>query len=342
MLSPRSAQWHLIRPDGNADRRLKIVATSPPQATSRPTDGALEPARTPSTTASSGGNITNDGGGNITARGVIWSTSQNPTIALTTKTTDGTGTGSFTSSITGLSPGTVYYVRAYATNSAGTAYGNQQTLTTVTSSNPVDVDGNVYTTVTIGTQVWMAENLKTTKYRNGNAIATNLTDAAWSSTITGAYSIYNNDAANNTTYGKLYNWYAVADSRNLCPVGWHVPSDTEWKTLEISLGMSTTDADLTGARGNVQNVGGKLKSTSTLWNTPNTSATNESGFSGLPGGGRNYFGTYNDIGGYGYWWSSTEGSTSSAWSRFLDYVSGNSYRDYPNKQDGFSVRCLRD
>jgi len=295
-----------------------------------------------STSASSGGNISNDGGGAVTARGVVWSTSQNPTIALTTKTVDGTGTGSFTSSITALSPGTVYYVRAYATNSAGTAYGNQQILTTATSSNPVDVDGNVYTTVTIGTQVWMKENLKVSKYRNGDPIPTNLTDLAWSSATTGAFAIYDNSDANNTTYGKLYNWYAVADTRNLCPVGWHVPSDTEWKTLEISLGMSATDADLTGGRGSFQNVGGKLKSTSSLWNAPNTGATNESGFSGLPGGFRSVDGAYGTIGDNGNGWSSTESSTADAWIRYLYYNLGNSSRYNYNKQVGFSVRCLRD
>jgi uncharacterized protein (TIGR02145 family) len=303
--------------------------------------------------ASSGGNISNDGGGTITARGVVWSTSQNPTIALTTKTVDGTGTGSFTSSITGLSPGTLYYVRAYATNSAGTAYGNQQTLTTTTAVSGVfnpnltygtmsDNDGNTYKTIVIGTQTWMAENLKTTKYRNGNAIPTNLTDAAWLAATTGAYAIYNNNAANNTTFGKLYNWYAVADSRNLCPVGWHVPSDGEWKTLEISLGMSTTDADLTGYRGSAQNVGGKLKSTSTLWTASNTGATNESGFSGLPGGYRDSNGMYNNIGHSGNWWSSTENSTAYAWYRNLSYYDGSSGRFYQVMQGGASVRCLRD
>jgi uncharacterized protein (TIGR02145 family) len=286
-----------------------------------------------STTASSGGNITNDGGGAVTARGVVWSTSQNPTIALTTKTVDGTGTGSFTSSITGLTSGTVYYVRAYATNSAGTAYGNQQILTTATSSNPVDVDGNVYTTVTIGTQVWMAENLKVSKYRNGDPIPTNLSDTAWAAAVgagTGAYAIYNNDAANNTTYGKLYNWYAVADSRNLCPVGWHVPTDAEWIGLENYLGGSSV-------------AGGKLKSTSILWNAPNTSATNESGFSGLPGGKRSPDGTYINIGDRGYWWSSTEASTPLYyWSRLLSSSHGISNRNGHWSQNGFSVRCLRD
>jgi len=282
-----------------------------------------------STTASSGGNISNDGGGAITARGIVWSTSQNPTIALTTKTNNGTGTGSFTSNLTGLSPSTVYYVRAYATNSAGTAYGNQQTLTTATSSNPVDVDGNAYTTVTIGTQVWMAENLKTTKYRNGNAIPTNLSNSAWGAATTGAYAIYNNDASNNTTYGKLYNWYAVADSRYLCPVGWHVPSDGEWTILENYLGGAFV-------------AGGKLKSISNLWTTPNAGATNESGFSGLPGGARYNDGSFNDIGDYDFWWSSTEASSTDAWGRYLNYSVVNSFRQVLDKRNGFSVRCLRD
>jgi uncharacterized protein (TIGR02145 family) len=291
-----------------------------------------------STTASSGGNITNDGGAAVTARGVVWSTSQNPTIALTTKTVDGTGTGSFTSNLTGLSPGTVYYVRAYATNSAGTAYGNQQTLTTTTANsifNPnltygtmSDNDGNTYKTIQIGTQTWMAENLKTTKYRNGNVIPTNLSNTDWENTSTGAYAVYNNDAANNTTYGKLYNWYAVIDSRNLCPTGWHVPSDGEWTTLENYLGASA--------------AGYKLKSTSTLWNS-NSGATNESGFSCLPGGLRTLApGSYSYIGNYGIWWSSTENLAEGAWFRSLYYSDGGIGRSYNTKLYGYSVRCLRD
>ena len=175
---------------------------------------------------------------------------------------------------------------------------------------PTDADGNTYTTVTIGSQVWMKENLKTSKYRNGNAITTNLTDIGWQNTTSGAYAIYNNDAANNTTYGKLYNWYAVADPRGLCPAGWHAPSDAEWTTLENFLG---------GANG----AGGKMKSTGTiltgtgLWQDPNTDATNSSGFTGLPGGYRLDFGAYTDFGYYGYWWSSTEASSTNAWYRVL-------------------------
>jgi uncharacterized protein (TIGR02145 family) len=210
------------------------------------------------------------------------------------------------------------------------------------SGSVTDIDGNSYETVTIGSQVWMKENLKVSKYRNGDLISTNLDNSTWENTTTGAYSIYNNDATNNTNYGKLYNWYAVADPKGLCPVGWHVPSDGEWKTLEISLGMSTIDADLTGGRGTAQNVGGKLKSTSTLWNTPNDGATNASGFSGLPGGTRSFNGVYVSIGIYGYWWSSTESSTTLAWTRYLDYPYGYSGRGESDRRDGFSVRCLRD
>lgn len=211
-------------------------------------------------------------------------------------------------------------------------------------NSPVtDIDGNVYQTVSIGTQCWMKENLKTSKYRDGSSIPTDLSDSAWQATTTGAYSIYNDESANDTTYGKLYNWFTVTDSRNLCPLGWHVPSDEEWKTLEIFMGMSASDADLVGGgRGSAQNIGGKFKSTSLLWTAPNTGATNESGFSGLPGGNTNNDGTYTYIRDISYWWSSTEFSAELGWNRFLYFSAGDSYRSYNFKQNGFSVRCLRD
>ena len=199
----------------------------------------------------------------------------------------------------------------------------------------MDIDGNYYHTVKIGDQVWMRENLKTSKYRNGDPIPTHLSDADWGSTSLGAYAIYNNDSANNTTYGKLYNWYAVADPRGLCPAGWHVPSDAEWTTLENFLGGASV-------------AGGKMKSTGTieagtgLWQNPNTDATNSSGFAGLPGGYRGSIGTYNNVGGFGYWWSSTEGSSPSAGSRSLGYTNGGSVRTSNVETGGFSVRCLRD
>jgi uncharacterized protein (TIGR02145 family) len=284
------------------------------------------------TTATSGGNITSDGGATVTARGVCWSTTTGPTAALSTKTTDNTGTGTFTSSITALTAGTVYYVRAYATNVAGTAYGNEISfITSVT-----DIDGNTYNTVTIGTQVWMAENLKTTKYNDGTAIP-NITDnAAWVALTTPAYCWYNNNAAKyKATYGAMYNWYTVDvasnGGKNVCPTSWHVSTDAEWTTLTTYLGGGSV-------------AGGKLKETGTThWTTPNTGATNETGFTALPGGYRNNYGTCSYIGINGHWWSSSEGSTTYAWYSYMYYNYTNVYRDfYYGKYYGFSVRCVRD
>jgi len=288
--------------------------------------------------AVSGGNITNDGGTLITQRGVCYSTSPSPTTA-NTSIISGSGTGSFISNLTGLTATTTYYVRAYATNSAGTAYGNEVSFTTTAGgggivTNPgagVTFDGYTYSSIVLGNgQEWMAENLRTTFYANGDPIP-NVTDAnQWQNLTTGAWAHYNNDSQYENPYGKLYNWYAVDDSRNVCPTGWHVPSDAEWTVLSDYLGGEAV-------------AGGKMKSTGTAyWFTPNTDATNESGFSGLPGGDRSSNGTFNAGGGTGLWWSSTEGDTVNAWSRVLGYNDGAVYRDGLNKADGFSVRCLRD
>ena len=302
--------------------------------------------------ATSGGNITSDGGSAIVDRGVCWSTSSSPTIA-DDHTNDGNSVGVFVSALNGLSAGTTYYVRAYATNANSTAYGNQVSFTTSGGgsgtggctggpSTVTDVDGNVYNVVTIGNQCWMKENLKTTKYRNGSPIPGNLSDAAWGSTTGGAQADYDNDPTNKATYGKLYNFYAVADPRGLCPTGWHVPSDAEWQTLETALGMPAAELNNTGGRGSAQNVGGKMKSVSPLWLSPNAGATNSSGFSGLPGGYRDFKGTYDFIGGGGCWWSSTQYSTANAWVRFLNCNYGNVDRNFNFERVGFSVRCVRD
>ncbi len=194
---------------------------------------------------------------------------------------------------------------------------------------PKDIDGNVYDTVIIGTQIWMVQNLKTTRYNDGAFIATNLSNAEWEAAITGAYAIYNNNATNDSIYGKLYNWYAV-NTGKLAPTGWHVPTDAEWTTLITFLGGETS-------------AGGLMKATGiSLWNTPNTGATNVSGFTGLPAGGRGYTGLFGYIGGYGYFWSSTVTGAGFAWYRNLNYNNSNAYRDNFNKQNGFSVRCVRD
>jgi len=299
------------------------------------------------TSATCGGNITGDGGSPIIARGVCWDTLSRPTTS-NNFTSDGSGIGLYSSSITGLSNGVTYYVRSYAINAKGTAYGNQVSFVAGNSVGgggcPVvkDIDGNWYNVVQIGNQCWMAENLKTTKYRNGDTIPTNLSNASWSTTSSGAYAIYNNAVVNDSIYGKLYNWYAVADPRGLCPTGWHVPSDAEWQTLETSLGMPASVLNNTGGRGSAQNVGGKMKAVSSLWLAPNTGATNSSGFTGLPGGFRHYNGSFYSIGSDGCWWSSTQYSTPNAWFRGLSYLSAGVPR-YPNaKSNGCSVRCVRD
>lgn len=203
-------------------------------------------------TARSGGTITNDGGSPITARGIVWSTSPHPTLA-NFKTTDSVGTGTFTDSLTNLASQTLYYVRAYATNNTGTAYGNELSFSAATANTITDIDGNVYPYVQLGTQAWMAANLRTTHYQNGDPITNGLTNFAWKTSTVGAYTYPNGDSNNNAKLGKLYNSFAVADSRNACPMGWHVPTDAEWQTLEFYEGMTPADTGTynTGGRGTV-------------------------------------------------------------------------------------------
>ena len=187
-----------------------------------------------------------------------------------------------------------------------------------------------YPSVLIGAQYWMEKNLEVTTYRNGDPIPY-VTDAtAWAALTTGAWCYYNNDPANGSLYGKLYNWYAVNDPRGLAPTGWHVPTDDEWTTLSTTLGGDAV-------------AGGKMKvAGTTRWTTPNTGATNESGFAGLPGGFRSTNGSFYDVGSFGYWWSSTEDYATYAWLRDLLYINGVIDRASGSKRDGFSVRCLRD
>jgi uncharacterized protein (TIGR02145 family) len=394
------------------------------------------------TIASSGGNITSDGGSSVTERGVCWSTIRGPTTALSTKTTDGTGTGTFTSSITALTGSTVYYVKAYATNSVGTTYGNEITFTTsaatsrvpsvpkigiatagsgkaivtftapastggsaikgyiVTSSpggftsngsiSPIvvsgltngiaytftviaknangnslassasnsviptapvtDINGNIYNTVNIGTQTWMAENLKTTKYNDGTAIP-NVTDsAAWNNLSTPSYCWYNNDETTyKGTYGALYNWYVVDTAsnggKNVCPTGWHVPSDAEWTILTDYLtnngyGYGGSGAEIAKSMAS-QWYWSIYPYAGTVGN--NQASNNSSGFTAVPSGYRN-IGTgssYDLIGYYCYWWSSTEYFSTFAWYRSDGHNWSQILSSGLNYQCGLSVRCLK-
>ena len=302
-----------------------------------PDEPQLPDPATPFDDEGDGGNITTDGGSPVTVRGVCWSTSSNPTIA-NSKTTDGTGVGSFTSSLSGLETNTTYYLRAYATNSVGTGYGNETLLKT--SITIIDTDGNVYNTVIIGNQVWMIENLKTTKYRDGTSIqnvSDNTTWVKWN--IRSAYCWYNNDSTSNKNkYGALYNSDAVNDSRNIAPTGWHIPTDAEWTALTTFLG-------------GVDIAGGKLKEVGTgHWASPNTGATNSSGFTALPGGERSGFdGTFGAMGQSGNWWSSTQNNGIDAngypyyYNFFHSISSGSASTGYGWAfSNGFSVRCIKD
>jgi uncharacterized protein (TIGR02145 family) len=204
-----------------------------------------------------------------------------------------------------------------------------------------DIDGNVYRTVKIGSQWWMSANLQVTHYRNGDSIP-NVTDStAWWALTTGAYCEYRNDVNNVATYGRLYNWFAVTDSRNIAPTGWHVPTDSDWIQLEMSLGMSQAQADSTVWRGALE--GGKLKEAGTThWQSPNTGATNSVDFSALPGGYRSYNGNFFGVGFETGNWSSSEFGSGYAWYRVLDYWHSGIKRDGESRVCGFSVRCVRD
>jgi uncharacterized protein (TIGR02145 family) len=217
------------------------------------------------------------------------------------------------------------------------------------SIKPVDIDSITFkrpvvniTQVTICSQVWKTKNLAVTAYSDGTPIPQVTDPTAWANLTTGAWCYYNNDAANNATYGKLYNWYAAAGiydaasltnatlRKKLAPTSWHVPTDAEWTTLTTCLGDESV-------------AGGKMKETGTAhWTSPNTYATNESGFTGLPGGFRYGNGAFTGIGTYGFWWSSSEYGTTYAWYRYLYYTYGSAFSNSFNKTYGFSVRCLRD
>jgi len=235
-----------------------------------------------------------------------------------------------------ITPSRDGYIFTPQYRSIGNITQNQTEIDFSASPGVIDIDGNVYKIVKIGTQWWMAENLRTTTYRNGVTIPNVTDNSQWGSLTTGAWAYYNNDASNDGNYGKLYNWYAVNDSRGLCPEGWRVPSDADWTTLVNYLDGSEV-------------AGGKMKSQRTApdphprWDSPNTGATNESGFSGFPGGFRSSI-AFAHFGYAGFWWSSTEivGDPIRAFSRVLSHDQSSVARGSHAKQLGFSIRCVRD
>lgn len=286
--------------------------------------------------ATVGGNVTADNGGAISERGICWGTGENPTLEADhfMAAALGTGIGEFTATITGLNMGTPIYVRAYAKNSAGTSYGEQVTFNTLLK----DVDDNLYEVVRIGSAVWMVGNLATTHYNDNSGIPTVATDGAWAALSGPAYCWYDDDqAANKQLYGALYNWYA-ASNEDLCPVGWHVPTDADFIALEVALGMTQAVAEGTSWRGTDQ--GTQMKSDEGWSNDGN--GTNSSGFNALPGGYRFYqTGEFQHAGNIAYFWSVSAGSTGRSMMRQLDYAHENVERQDADNRAGKSVRCVK-
>jgi uncharacterized protein (TIGR02145 family) len=295
-------------------------------------------------TAISGGKISSQGGASVTDRGVCWSSLHTPTIK-DSLTNDGNGRGIFTSYLFNLRLNHTYRIRAYATNSGGTAYGNEISFTTLNAVainfNPysnygtlTDIDGNTYKTIKIGTQLWMAENLKTTRYRNGDLIGTTIPvnkdmyhedlppEYQWS---------FEGTESNVSLYGRLYTWHTVDDSRKICPANWHVPSDTEWNVLISYSGGLSVAAD-------------KLKERGTShWLSPNTGATNQSGFTALPGGIRTMDGEFKFNQLVAQYWSSTALiSNSVSWNVYMDNLGPQILMRTDPQRYGYSVRCISD
>lgn len=275
-----------------------------------------------------------------------------------------TATNVTTFNDTGLTPNTTYTYRVYSFNTVGNSltYSNALTLTTTNSTainvpgpNVTDIDGYVYQSVTNCGLTFTKQNLNVSKYSDGTPIPQVTDPTQWTNLTTGAWCYYNNDPANNVTYGKLYNWYAVAGiydaasaanpalRKKLAPTGWHIPSDVEWSNL-----INCLDPNADGGTNNNNIAGGKMKSTGAiqagtgLWQSPNTDATNASGFTGLPAGTRFLNGSFSGIGNYGYFWSSSVYFSTGAWFRFLSYAGGNAVRNFTDNYTGVSVRCIKD
>jgi uncharacterized protein (TIGR02145 family) len=279
--------------------------------------------------------VTDDGGADITHRGVCFSTSAGPTID-DDKTTEGTGKGTFTCMVTGLTPGTRYYIKAYATNSKGTGYSSELNFLT-TLESVTDYEGNVYQAVKIGEQIWTNENLKSTKYADGTVIK-------------GVYPA-GGDEANVPVFGRWYDWYAVMHGakssdanpstvQGVCPDGYHVPSDSEWLELEVFLGMSMEEAITEGYRGN---VAGQLK-TPMFWMPSPGICNNSTGFTALPAGYRELDGKPNFIGYFwgGFYIATESADTSKVAARQFTGDGNGIWRYSDSKKYGYSVRCVKD
>ena len=266
---------------------------------------------------------------------------------------NGTGTGVYSGTLQNLTPLTTYYVRAYATNSLGTSYGNEVVFTSDSlpgvrcpgTPTVTDIDGNIYNTVQIGNQCWTQSNLKVSKYRNGDNIPRGIFPANGNYHTIGTFTWYNNDSLNKSIYGNLYNHHSVSDSRGLCPTGWRVPTFVDWDSLTFSVDSNgfTPWRDLRGI-----NAGGNLKSIATLpviggWQNPNSGANDLYGFNGKPSGWVFYAGTFHNLNEESFWWSSslTFPHTTHADAVKVSYSTSGLFGHSEIRTSGFSVRCIK-
>jgi uncharacterized protein (TIGR02145 family) len=328
------------------DFTTKNCSVTLPEITTSPVNNITD------SSAYCGGTVISDGGGAIYSRGVCWSATTNPTLE-DNFTSNGSETGNFSSMLSGLSKSTTYYVRAYATNSAGTTYGPEYILRTY-EGTVTDYNENNYWTVLIGDQIWMAENLRATHFEDGTAISQVDSDTDWENLSMNdkAYCWYANNTSNRDLYGGLYTWAAAVNGetgsssnpseiQGVCPDGWHLPSDEEWKQLEIYLGMSLAAVNQTTWRGTDE--GNKLKEQGTEhWVSSNSEVDNSTGFTGLPGGFRYDDGRFIDIGQGSAYWTATDNNSTDAWYRSISHARSTILRMSYNKKHGFSVRCVKD
>jgi uncharacterized protein (TIGR02145 family) len=287
-----------------------------------PTPGSVSVSLVASTTVSVSASITAVGIPAYTVRGVCYGTSANPTVGNSKQEVTGTGTGSYSAALSGLTANTTYYIRAYATNAVGTEYGTVSSFTT--NAKPTDGGGNAYEAITIGNQVWLQQNLRAAKYNDGTAITVMATASTWKGATTAYYCWHDNNSANAAQYGALYNYYVVASTKNVCPSGYHIPAKAEWEQLATYLGGASV-------------AGAKLKS-NISWD-----GTNTSGFNATAGGYRNSTdGAFYALGIEGGWWTTnTVSPTGEAY--YMDLYQG--YNDITslsaNRKNGMSIRCIK-
>lgn len=312
------------------------------------------------TSAIISGSIISDGGDEINTKGLCWSTTENPTLNDNNIYTD-----SLISKITELKLNTTYYVRAFARNRIDISYGNSVTFRTIKPfyfnsnidyGNLTDIEGNIYKTITLGNQEWMAENLNVKKYNDNTNIPNIVDDVEWQNLTTGSFCYFNNDTCMASIFGALYNWYAV-NTDKLCPTGWHIPTENEWTTLELFLQKNGYNFDESIDLDNNRETNNKIAkslASSEIWiNVPieetnigspnfNKINNNSTGFSAVPGGGRYFYGESRGYFNTGLWWTATDFDNLNAYYRII--YAGENYMNSlgSNKTAGYSIRCLKD